>query len=172
MLNNKIIFLIIVVGLVFIPFTFAQDNVTSTDILLETSDDISYQNIYFNSSLDNDDGDGSLDSPYKYLTSNRIESNSNIYLADGEYVLDKFKLIPNYNAFYGESTKNTIITFKDSGNAFVNSGLFKLNNLTLKGASIYNEGTLISDNVIFKDSSSDYVGAIYYFYSTFTIYNS
>jgi len=172
MLNNKIIFLIIVVGLVFIPFTFAQDNVTSTDILLETSDDISYQNIYFNSSLDNDDGDGSLDSPYKYLTSNRIESNSNIYLADGEYVLDKFKLIPNYNAFYGESTKNTIITFKDSGNAFVNSGLFKLNNLTLKGASIYNEGTLISDNVIFKDSSSDYGGAIYSFSSTLNISNS
>ena len=172
MLNNKIIFIILFIGLLAIPFTCAEDNITSSDSVLSASSDDSYSNIYFDSSLSQDNGNGSIDNPYKYLTSNRIKENSNIYLANGEYVLDSSKSISNYNSFNGESSENTIISFKNSGNAFLNSGLLKFNDLTLKGASIYNTGELISDNVIFRDSSSDYGGAIYSFSSTLNISNS
>ena len=138
--------------LVLIPFTFAEDNVNSTNYVLSDSSDNSYPNIYFDSSVSQDNGNGSIDNPYKYLTSNRIKENSNIYLADGEYVLDSSKSISKYNSFNGESSENTVIIFKNSGNAFSNSGLLKFNDLTLKGVHIYNTGKLISDNVIFRDS--------------------
>ena len=130
MLNNKIIFIILFIGLLAIPFTCAEDNITSSDSVLSASSDDSYSNIYFDSSLSQDNGNGSIDNPYKYLTSNRIKENSNIYLANGEYVLDSSKSISNYNSFNGESSENTIISFKNSGNAFLNSGLFL--SLTLK----------------------------------------
>ena len=172
MLNKKIIFLILFMVLVLIPFTFAEDNVNSTNYVLSDSSDNSYPNIYFDSSVSQDNGNGSIDNPYKYLTSNRIKENSNIYLADGEYVLDSSKSISKYNSFNGESSENTVIIFKNSGNAFSNSGLLKFNDLTLKGVHIYNTGKLISDNVIFRDSSSDYGGSIYSFSSTLIISNS
>ena len=61
MLNKTIIFILIFIGLVLIPFSFAQDN--STEVL---SDDGSYSDIYFDASLADDNGDGSKENPYKY----------------------------------------------------------------------------------------------------------
>ena len=67
MLNNKIIFIILFIGLLAIPFTCAEDNITSSDSVLSASSDDSYSNIYFDSSLSQDNGNGSIDNPYKYL---------------------------------------------------------------------------------------------------------
>ncbi|MBR5503598.1 MAG: hypothetical protein IKV87_04060, partial [Methanobrevibacter sp.] len=44
---------------------------------------------YFNASVENDTGDGTLENPYKKLLSSRIVQNSIIHLANGTYVLDR-----------------------------------------------------------------------------------
>ena len=167
MLNKTIIFTLIFIGLFLIPFSFAQDN--STEVL---SDDSSYSDIYFDASLADDNGDGSKENPYKYLNSSRIKDNSNIHLADGLYELDSSTTVYNYNAFMGESMENTIITYNKAGYLFSNRGTLILNNLTIKGASIYNTNTLIADNVIFRDSNSDYGGSIYSLPAVLNISNS
>ena len=62
------------------------------EIIKDTSKDY-----YFNASAADDSGDGSKDNPYKYLTADRIKANANVYLANGEYNLDKFKSIEQVN---------------------------------------------------------------------------
>ena len=146
----KKILIILILGLLVIPFSFADENVTAID-------DNSYSDIYFDSSVAND-GNGSIDNPYKYLTSDRIKSDSNLYFADGEYELEKTSTISSFNAFIGRSAQNTII---NANGMFSNSGTLRLCNLTLKNPYIYNTGILTADNVIFRDSaSSDFGGVI------------
>ena len=167
MLNKTIIFTIIFLGVIFVPFSFAYDN--STEVL---SDDNSHIDIYFDALAVDDSGDGSKENPYKYLTKSRVIDNSNIYLNDGIYELDSSKTISSYNAFIGKSRENTIITYNNAGNLFSNNGVLILNNLTIKGASIYNTKNLTVDNVIFRDSYSDYGGSIYSLPADLKISNS
>ena len=160
MLNKKIIFVILFLGFFIVPFTFAQDNLTllnSDNSEITLSEDNSYSSIYFNSSVASD-GNGSKENPYKYLNSNRINSNSNLYFADGEYELDKSISISSYNSFIGQSKDNTIIKYTNTNRIFNNNGILGLYNLTLTGGSIYNTKTLTIDNVNFKDSSSQLLG--------------
>ena len=167
MLNKKIFFIIMFIGLILIPFSFAEGN--SSEVL---SEDSSYPGVYFDASSADDGGNGSKENPYKYLKSSRISGNSNIYLADGVYELDSSKTISSYNAFIGQSMENTIISFNKNANLFSNKGVLILNNLTIKGASIYNAKSLTADNVIFRDSHSDYGGSIYSFQANIKISNS
>ena len=167
MLNKKLIFFTILIGLIVIPFSFAEDN--STDVLFEDS---SYSDVYFDASAVDDSGNGSMENPYKYLKSFRISDNSNIHLSDGVYELDSSKTISSYNAFIGKSMESTIITYKNTNNLFSNKGTLMLNNLTIKGASIYNAKNLIADNVIFRDSNADYGGSIYSFEANINISDS
>lgn len=167
MLNKTIVFIIIFLGLILIPFSFAQDN--STEILYE---DNSHFDVYFDASAVDDSGDGSKENPYKYLTKSRVGDNSNVYLNDGVYELDSSKTISSYNAFIGKSMENTIITYNNGGNLFSNKGVLILNNLTIKGASIYNTKNLTADHVIFRDSHSDYGGSIYSLPANVKISNS
>ena len=109
MLNKNFIFFIIFVGLIIIPFSFAEDN--STEIL---SEDNSYLDVYFDASAVDDSGNGSKENPYKYLKSSRVLDNSNIHLSDGVYELDLTKTISSYNAFIGKSMENTIITYNNT----------------------------------------------------------
>ena len=155
------------IGLILIPFSFAEGN--SSEVL---SEDSSYPGVYFDASSADDGGNGSKENPYKYLKSSRISDNSNIYLADGVYELDSSKTISSYNAFIGQSMENTIISFNKNANLFSNNGVLILNNLTIKGASIYNAKSLTADNVIFRDSHSDYGGSIYSFRANVNISNS
>ena len=167
MLNKKIFFIIMFIGLILIPFSFAEGN--SSEML---SEDSSYPSVYFDASSADDGGNGSKENPYKYLKSSRISDNSNIYLADGVYELDSSKSISSYNAFIGQSMENTIISYNKNANLFSNKGILILNNLTIKGASIYNAKSLTADNVIFRDSHSDYGGSIYSFRANVNISNS
>ncbi len=113
MLNKKIFFIIMFIGLILIPFSFAEGN--SSEVL---SEDSSYPGVYFDASSADDGGNGSKENPYKYLKSSRISDNSNIYLADGVYELDSSKSISSYNAFIGQSMENTIISFNKNANLF------------------------------------------------------
>jgi hypothetical protein len=78
--------------LLIIPLSFAADNETA--LTVDSEDSLAVPNsgdvlkasndYYFNASAE-DDGDGSIDNPFKYLTADKIKANCNIHLANGEY---------------------------------------------------------------------------------------
>ena len=144
--------------LILIPVSFAHEsgaNITSIgdDAVVES---IVKENVlgadndyYFDASAESD-GNGSQTNPYKYLKYSRIKDNSNIFLADGEYDLDRSKTINGIN-FIGNDSNKTIIKF--SGVAFTVSGNVTLNNLTLKNSSIIVKSVLNATNVVFDGGS-------------------
>lgn len=130
-----------------IPTSFALDNQTALTINDDTGD-ILTADYYFDGNIENDNGDGSIDNPYKKLTPLRIQSNSVLHLKDGEYdFLSQSKVIDNVTII-GQNSQSTIIK-----NAWFNAAnIFSLNNLTLMNSSISNNGQLNASNVIFKNS--------------------
>ncbi|WP_296885032.1 C1 family peptidase [uncultured Methanobrevibacter sp.] len=129
--------------------SFAHDNnVTDSQI------SANYGDVYFNSSSLSD-GDGSIENPYNKITMDRINNYATLHLADGEYNISGFKTISSLN-IVGESYDNTII--RHDGLLFTVLSELSLNNLTLSGVTIKNQGIVNSTNVIFSDaagSSSD-----------------
>ena len=87
MLNRFKLILILSVVLIILPISFAADNETVSDNGLADGN-VFNNEYYFDASLDNDNGNGSYDNPYKYLTDSRIVDNSIIHLASGEYDLN------------------------------------------------------------------------------------
>ena len=162
-MNYKYLIAILFACLLIIPFSFASDNQTLLDDGAVSSNENSY---YFDASCENDNGNGSLENPYKYLKSDRIRDNSNIYLNDGEYLLDKPANINNVS-IYGSNSQNTSIIY--SGVAFVVSKNLNVENLTLSKLTIRNSANLILKNVILEDGrgynsnryNNCYGGAIY-----------
>ena len=128
-----------------IPFSFAGDNQT---VLADGTASNGSSDWYFDASCENDNGNGSFENPYKYLKSDRIKDNSNIYLKEGEYVLDKSKNINNVS-IYGSNSQNTSIKY--SGVAFVVSKNLNVENLTLSKLTIRNSANLILKNVVLED---------------------
>ena len=108
--------------LVIIPSTFAidddsLDNDTSIEVEASAQDDDILRgenDVYFDASVEKDNGDGSIDSPYKYLTSSRIKLNAKIHLAEGEYDLDKRTTLYGVT-ITGNNAKNTIIKYDGYG---------------------------------------------------------
>ena len=121
---------------------------------------------YFDASVEKDTGNGSAESPYKYLTSNRIKANSVIHLANGEYRLDKRVYANNVNII-GTDADKTIISY--NGLAFSISSSLYLTNVTLTGINILNNGELSATNTIFRNGKgytadtygNNFGGAIY-----------
>ena len=129
--------------------SFAYDN-NATDSPISAN----YGDVYFNSSSLSD-GDGSIENPYNKITMDRINNYATLHLADGEYNVTCFKTISSLN-IVGESYDNTII--RHDGLLFTVLSELSLNNLTLSGVTIKNQGIVNSTNVIFSDaigSSSD-----------------
>ena len=173
---NKLIILmsVFLLLLVVIPSTFAIDaeslnNDTSIEVETSNIDDNVLQagsDIYFDASVEKDNGDGSMNKPYKYLTSSRIKSNSNIHLANGEYNLDKRVSIYGVT-ITGNDAEKTIIKY--NGYAFNVQGEFTLNSVTLNGINIVNRGDIIAKNTIFANGKgytadtygNNFGGAIY-----------
>ena len=173
--NKKIaLILIFLILFIIVPVSFAveasSDDVDGGDMLEidENSSMISYNDeddifsanndYYFNASADDDNGDGSINNPYKYLTADRIMSNSNIYLADGEYRLDTFKLIEQVNII-GSGASKTVIKY--DGVAFEVNHFLTLTDVTLMGMTITNYGTVNATNAIFNGGygkTVDYYG--------------
>ncbi|WP_405290290.1 C1 family peptidase [Methanobrevibacter sp.] len=165
---------VVLLLLVVIPSTFAIDaeslnNDTSIEVETSNLDDNVLQagsDIYFDASVEKDNGDGSMNKPYKYLTSSRLKSNSNIHLANGEYNLDKRVSIYGVT-ITGNDTEKTIIKY--NGYAFNVQGEFTLNSVTLNGINIVNRGDIIAKNTIFANGKgytadsygNNFGGAIY-----------
>ena len=136
-----------------IPTGFAMDNDTVIIADKDTSHDY-----YFDSSVENDGGNGSVDNPFKNLKSNRIKDNSNIYLANGRYNLDYISYPSNVN-IYGNDSEKTVIYYYGSG--FRLEGPLTLNNVTLLYCGIQNQGhDFTANNVIFDSYSSSYSSSV------------
>ncbi len=106
-----------------------------------------FNDYYFDASVENDTGDGSIDNPYKTLTASRIKDYSNIHLANGEYELDGVSYVDNVRII-GSGSENTIISF--SGFGFNLDGPLTLNNVTLVSSVNAHGETLTATNTVFK----------------------
>lgn len=183
-INRKIFFISVLLLLMIIPTSFAisDDEMLSADengdrdiLEIEEYDSLgavdeevlaASNDYYFDASLENDTGDGSINNPYKYLTADRIKGNANIHLANGEYNLNTYKTIEQVN-IVGSDMAKTIIKY--NGVAFRVNSYLTLTNVTLRDLSITNSGIVNLTNVIMSNgygSGSDsygnyYGGAVY-----------
>ena len=128
-------------------------SVSENDILKQSVD------IYFDASVEND-GIGTLDSPYKYLKKERILNNSNIHLANGEYELKDTSIVDGVNII--GDMDSTIVSYHDVG--FVFNKTVTIKNVTFIDCSIVNRGSLTATNSVFSggtavpDGYGDYWG--------------
>lgn len=174
--HHKLLLIGLLVLIFIIPSSHAMENQTNdlteiedvhTAISMVDEDILAASNdYYFNSSLEDDNGDGTSQNPYKYLTAERIKGNCNIHLTDGEYVLDDSKTIEKVNIIGSTPTKTVI---KYDGVGFTVNSFLSLTNVTLTDMSITNHGSVNATNSIFNygygskaDSyGNNYGGAIY-----------
>ena len=147
MFKNKIVIPMFLLILLFIiPVSFAGDN--NTDLLeMDGSQEIS-SDYYFNISVDDSDGDGSLENPYNELVDNKIENNSIIHLSEGEYYFKQEQEHKNLT-FIGEGPSKTIIN--GNGSLVYVKGYLSFKNLTLKNINIDVPSEFAMSNVVLKD---------------------
>ena len=151
-----------------VPASFAVDDDLAIAISdnqdSSISDDVLGSNdYYFNASVENDTGSGSIDNPYKELTTGRIKDNSILHLADGEYDLGfYFSKSANNVTIIGQNVEKTILSY--SGKNYPN---FRVtNSLTLQNVTLINlviddsyNAIVNANNVIFKNSKSSPISA-------------
>lgn len=154
--------------LIVIPAGFAADNGTvigvnannhgigESDIHDGPLEDVHY---YFNASVENDDGNGSKDTPYKELKGNRIQDNSIIHLADGVYNLNENKYLNNVTVL-GQNVEKTIVVSSGGYNIYTTNSLV-LQNITFINLRIQDNSNaeINITNVIFKDTKSSVIFA-------------
>ena len=139
----------------------AETCILSDDVLQYDAIDgevlgVETKEVYFNASVEKD-GDGSIDSPYKYLRSSRLNQITTAYFADGLYRLDNYRGIFTDLELIGQSAENTIIRY--DGMAFsigVDSSL-SATNITFLKASIRDFGVFVAEDCIFKDCVAGFV---------------
>lgn len=158
MKNIKFIaFVSLLLFLLVIPVSCALDNETVA------ADDNNSTDYYFDIDADKD-GDGQKETPFNNFTSKRVNDNSTIHLAKGEYVLNESREFSNIS-FYGENPKKTVLN--GNGTTLTIRGIVNFKNLTLTNFKISNAGDLNGFNVIFNNlipttvKNNDFGGAIY-----------
>ena len=149
------IILLISCLLIIIPSSFASGD---SDVLSTSFSG----DIYFDANASDDQGDGSIQNPYKHLKDGRILDNTVIHLACGEYNYSQLNSHSNIS-FYGEDSANTIIN--GNGATLVVESRLNIANITFNSLKIINQGNLNATNCIFKNSQShtseNYGGALY-----------
>ena len=181
MFDKKVSIVLIFLFFISLSVAFAEsdENVTAdAEILTSDSNQV---DIYFDALALNDNGDGSKENPYKVLKESRVVNNSKIHLAQGEYsyFMDSWSysslgfnisLSTKSNvSFIGDSLDNTVI-HGNKNCIWMPGGSFGLYNLTFIHPSInIIAGSLLVDNVKFKDSQNyycdnygTYVGGVIY----------
>lgn len=144
--------------LLIIPCSFAEDN--GTDI----TDNDNFTDYYFDVDAVSD-GDGQKDTPYNNFTDERVNDNSTIHLASGEYVFEKSREFSNIS-FYGENPQTTILN--GNGSILTSNGVLNFRNLTITNFHIINNANLNAKDAIFtqlistiENQDNDFGGAIY-----------
>ena len=162
--------------LIVIPASFAVDNETfieSSEVDLADAvsavdeDVLTVKDYYFDASVENDTGNGSIDNPYKEFNIHRLYSDSIIHLASGEYNFNGQSNVNNV-VIIGESSQNTIV----KNAKFTVSNSLLLYNVTFFSSSITNNANLNITNSIFAESSSTMYGGAINSKGTVNIINS
>ena len=128
--------------------------------------------VYFDSNVLDDTGDGTINSPYKTITSTRINGNLAI-ITNGNYVISGNFYLTSPTKIVGSSALDTILKF--SGNTVRSDNYLKLVNLTVSNVNFYNRGELFAYNVLFAnttDYSDNNFGGVIYSIGDVGIYNS
>lgn len=150
-LKKSVMFILMLLILIIIPISYANDNVTSDDsqVCIGNEENLILNTVYFNSSVEND-GIGTQENPYKYLSGDKIVNDSIIYVADGEYTIDKSICVNNLTII-GQSSSKTII----NGNAFklYSYGDLSITSLTLNNFAVENSKNLKVLDVNFKNNN-------------------
>ena len=160
----KVLFIFLIV-LIVLPISFAENNTDDSLKYFEDSQEIGLSpnddnpigvDYYFNISAD-ENGDGSIDSPYNELTLARLKSSSTIHLTNGEYNLTDGKTLTKLTII-GEDAQKTIIRCTGPRTGVFSIGLdnyLLLSNVTFIGFNFEIEGgTLQANNTIFKDGQA------------------
>ena len=173
LLKKYVACLFIILFLCIIPIGFASDNYTSLDSQdLPVGENLTMSNdIYFDSSA-MDDGNGTYDSPYKFLSGDKLADDSVVHFANGEYNLDQSKNFKNLTII-GQSTNKTILN--GFGNYLVSDGFLSISSLTLNKLSIKNNYELfVHDSILENNHVNGSGGAINVGFcaSLLEIYNS
>ena len=150
--------------LIAIAPTFAMDN--DTIIASENTSQVQ-SDYYFDANIENDEGNGSADNPYKEWNSDRISDNSVVHLNNGEYILNGAKTYKNLTII-GENPEKTIIKYRNAV-GFTSNGLISLKNVTILNlrVNVNQNSNLSAVNTIFKESSG--VNSVIYTYSYATV---
>ena len=135
--------------LIVIPATFAGNNDTAilASDAIQNDDSIAVNSsagdnladeYYFDANAENDAGNGSYINPYKELTSTRVNDNSTIHLANGEYEWNSFKGVSNVSII-GQSAENTISPIPNipSNSIIYISLLINVSNAFVISATLY-----------------------------------
>ncbi|WP_292472757.1 C1 family peptidase [Methanosphaera sp.] len=181
---NAIIILSIILSLlVIIPASFAaDDNVVSIDdnIMIDDSiDDVLISDspdndliagededipeeepkmeIYFDSSALDDNGNGSIDNPYKTFSDDRIMENSILHFASGIYNYTPYSTNMFNVSIYGQDSSNTIINGIDDYHRFDFYEAFNIENISFVNIQVisFESDTLLNaSNVNFYNTTA------------------
>ena len=158
---NKIlmIFILLFILFIIIPGSFAHENQTnlqtdvSADVLTDERIDI-----YFDASATSD-GNGSKENPYSTFNPSKLRDGSNIYFAEGNYILNSDGLnLANVN-LYGENPEKTVISASNFNQEVLNvnaKGTFSVSNLTFKGMRFNVGDVMDASNSIFTIQVPEY----------------
>ena len=154
-INKALLFIIIFI--IILPISFASDNITLNDDTLSLNDNneiLSSSYVYFDSSQAVD-GNGSQNSPYNHLESNRLYDNSIAYFYNGEYNLDQTRSFNNLTII-GQNPLNTVI----NGNSLQlsSNNILSLYNITLNDLTIKNNNNFTAAGVIFENNMGSFKG--------------
>lgn len=178
--NGIIILSIILSLLVIIPASFAADNVASIDdtIMIDDSiDDVLISDsadsdliagegedipeeepkmdIYFNSNALDDNGNGSIDNPYKTFSDDRIMENSILHFASGIYDYTPYSTNMFNVSIYGQDSSNTIINGIDDYHRFDFYENFNIENISFVNIQFVGMGSLLNaSNVNFYNTTA------------------
>ena len=114
--------------------------------------------IYFDSNALDDEGDGSIDNPYKTFSDNRISQNSILHFRSGIYNYTPRSSGNNINiTIYGQDSSNTIINGIGNSLRFNYYENFNIENITFNNIQLVSKGSktlLNASNVNFYNTTA------------------
>ena len=141
-LNKYFLITILLLLFLVIPTAFADANQTD---------------YYFDVNVDNE-GNGTVNSPYCDFSNDKITDNSIVHFASGNYSFTDSGSYSNIS-FYGKNSKETILDGK--GHSLNLLALSNFKNITLTNIKITTHESLNASNTIFCNLISNTCGSIY-----------
>ena len=153
---SKRILMMIIVLIIAIPVTFANDDIEYNNTTLSDNNEETLtadSHVYFDASS-SADGDGTKNNPYKSLNGH-LDGYTHYHFAPGTYYVSS-KPYSTYSQtmnIIGDNPQNTILEYTGSGNYF--SGItLNLTGVTLKNMNIVSAG-ITATNTIFDSAKAD-----------------